>query len=376
MRKLLILISAFGIIILVYNIWAESGRNSTESPINTEKIHFSEENDSTNNGNFISIQAFMSPQDYQSEKTFFKKLDFYFAQAASKKWLSNKSIVVLPEYLGTWLVVAEEKQSVYSNTIIQKSLETMVMSNVFSFVNAYFHSKAKDKIKDAVFRMKAKKMAEIYSDTFSRLAKKYEVYIVGGSIILPKPYIKDGQIVVSDKELYNTSFLFHPNGNIDNNVVLKVYSTKDEQDFIADGELANLPVFKTNAGKLGIAICADSWYPDIYQYFDDKNVELVAIPSFAIPDGILSIIWNGYSGYPEPKDVDLSDIKTITEEQAWEKYALLGRYKNHDFKAGTNVFMRGKLWDLGSDGRTYSFNTDTSFIGQQINEAVISCLWF
>jgi len=375
MKRTIIILVSIASIILIYFIWASSGKEYTGHDIETGELQFNEFGDTLISGNFVAIQPYMLAVDYQTENSFFNKLDFYFNKAKQKNWLNEKTIVVLPEYLGTWLAVAEEKQSVYQSKTIQDGLTTIVSSNIFSFANAFLHVKAKDKVKDAAFRMNAAKMARIYGNTFSRLAKKYQVYIVGGSIILPEPSIKDNKINIGSGNLYNVSFLFRPDGIIDNQVVVKVYPTEDEHSYIAAGKLSELPIFETTAGKLGIIVCADSWYPDIYEHFENKS-ELLAVPSFLIPNGAMSNTWKGYSGSANPKDVDASDINNITEAQAWEEYALLGRSKNHSFHAGINVFMRGKLWDLGSDGCTYSFLEDSVFIGKRDNVSLITCLWF
>ena len=376
MKRLLVIIIVLALIITLYFLWAYSERELVENNVETGELYFSEQGDSLSGSNFIAIQAFMLPQDYQSEITFYNKLDFYLQQAKLKNWLSNKTIVVFPEYLGTWLVVAEEKQSIYRNKTIEQGLSTMVLSNIFSFVKAYMFAKEEDRVKDAVFRMKAQKMATIYSKVFSQLSKKYGVYIVGGSIILPKPVVENNKITVGKGNLFNISFLFHPDGKIDNKFVLKVYPTADEQTYISAGKLNDIPIFETSAGKLGIAVCADSWYPDVYSHFKNNNAEIIAVPSFSIPEGIMNSLWNGYSGYPEPKGVELTDIKSITEKQAWEKYALLGRAKSYHFRAGINVFMRGQLWDLSSDGQTYSFLQNMRYIENSVNASMISCLWF
>jgi predicted amidohydrolase len=376
MKRTIIILASIITILLIYFIWASSGKELIAHDIETGELQFNEFGDTLISGNFVAIQPYMLPVDYQTENSFFNKLDFYFNEAKQKNWLSEKTIVVLPEYLGTWLAVAEEKQSVYQSKTIQNGLTTIVSSNIFSFANAFLHVKAKDKVKDAAFRMNADKMAEIYSSTFTRLAKKYQVYVVGGSIILPKPTVENNKINIDNGNLYNVSFLFLPNGNIDEKVVVKAYPTADELNYISAGKLADIPIFETPAGKLGIAICADSWFPDIYEHFEKKAANLITIPSFLIPDDIMEKPWNGYTGSSFPDDVVLSDVKNITEKQAWEKYALLGRYKNHGFRAGINVFMRGKLWDLGSDGCTFSFLEDSSFVSNRDNVSLITCLWF
>ena len=64
-------------------------------------------------------------------------------------------------------------------------------------------------------------------------------------------------------------------------------------------------------------------------------------------------LWQGYSGYEEPLGTDLSDIGKITEQAAWEKYALPGQIGKTAAAYGMNVYLRGELWDLGTDGQPF-----------------------
>jgi hypothetical protein len=83
-----------------------------------------------------------------------------------------------------------------------------------------------------------------------------------------------------------------------------------------------------------------------------RHVDMVAVPSFLGPKGIWAQPWKGYDGAPAPADVDPGDRGKLTEGQAWIKYALPGRISRAEARWGVNVFLRGQLWDLGSDGRT------------------------
>ena len=364
------------VLLAAYAAWTFAGRQAIPVDIQTGKLILTVHGEAHQRGNLIAIQPYMLAEDYQSQASFYAKLDHYFNVADSQGWFSDSSIVVLPEYLGTWLVTAGEKQQVYRNPTIQGALTTLVASNPFAFIRAYFKARAPDKVKDAVFRMKAREMAAIYTTTCTELARKWRVYIVAGSIILPDPYIENNQLRTGDGSLYNIALLFHPDGSMDKQITVKAYPTADEHQFIVAGNPDSLPVYETSAGKLGIAICADSWYPDIYDHFADLGAELLAVPSFLIPDNIMDQPWQGYSGSTAPADVMSEDVHTLSEAQAWKKYALLGRYHDHGFVAGVNVFLRGQLWDLGSDGRTYAFRGADSYTGQRINASVMNCLWF
>ena len=44
------------------------------------------------------------------------------------------------------------------------------------------------------------------------------------------------------------------------------------------------------------------------------------------------------------------DVKHLRVEEAWRKYALPARMASSGAKAGVNVFLRGKLWDLTVEG--------------------------
>jgi len=377
MKKTLIIIAILTILALIgYNFWANADRKAGTPGLHVGMLVVNQHRDTLIKGNFLAIQAFMEPKDYQTATAFKGKLEYYLVEARSRHWLHENTIVVLPEYIGTWLVAAGEKNSVYSAPDIQKAMETIVKSNLFSFAGAYFSATAKDKVRDAVFRMKADKMAQIYGDVLSALAKKYKLTIVGGSIVLPNPKVENNKIIPQGGDLYNVSFLFHPDGSIDPQVVHKVFPTKDEQGFLSKGKMENLPVFETPAGKLGIIICTDSWYANVYQYFQDKDCELIAVPSFMTPAGLMRTKWKGYSGFPNPKDVDVADIDSITERQAWEKYAMAGRFRNYNFRAGVNVFMRGKLWDITTDGLGYSFVEKSLYKDQMLNTSILTNVQF
>ncbi|MDR1271426.1 MAG: carbon-nitrogen hydrolase family protein [Clostridiales Family XIII bacterium] len=108
----------------------------------------------------------------------------------------------------------------------------------------------------------------------SELAHGEKIYLVGGSI--PE---RDGDRV------YNTSFVFDPNGrliaknrkthlfdvDIDGGVKFK------ESDTFSPG---NGPaVFDTAFGKVGLAICFDVRYPEMFAEMRDKGAHLVFLPA-------------------------------------------------------------------------------------------------
>jgi hypothetical protein len=168
--------------------------------------------------------------------------------------------------------------------------------------------------------------------------------------VLPGPSVKDKTIEVNEKEpLYNASFIFTPSG-IEQQVVKKSFPITSELPFIKSYPIEKLPSFDLPIGKTAVLVCADSWYPESYAKLNELNPEIVLVGSYCSTNKAMSTPWRGYDGGKQPADVDSHDINTITEQEAWIKYALPGRLRNTKAMAGVNIFLRGNLWDLGSDG--------------------------
>jgi hypothetical protein len=218
-------------------------------------------------------------------------------------------------------------------------------------------------------------MAEIYHAVFSRLARDFQVTLVAGSIVLPSPRVEQGILKIGEGALYNCSLVYRPDGSPHEQVVRKVVLTSVEQPFLASAPLSELPVFETPAGRMAVLICADSWYPSVYEAIRSGRPELVIVSSYLPPDGIWSTPWGGYDGGPMPEDVDAEDIGRLTEGEAWLRYGLAGRLSSSGARWGMNVFLRGRIWDLGSDGRTIIVCGDPVTLGQHVPGAVITNLW-
>ncbi|MEM8896245.1 MAG: nitrilase-related carbon-nitrogen hydrolase, partial [Bacteroidota bacterium] len=299
-----------------------------------------------------------------------------FNKANHEGLLSEKSILVLPEHLGSWLVAANERKTVYTSDNIDAATRAVAVRNILGFLPEYLSASEANKARAALFRLKSVLMAQIYSNVLKTLAKKYSVTILGGSIILPNPMIEDDSLILQDGPLYNSSIIFYNDGSMDSNISKKAFPVMDEQGFLEPAKSDELRVYETPAGKLAVVICADSWYPATYDQIKSQGASLLAIPSYATPSGIWSSKWQGYNGASNPLDVDQSDIDNITEEMAWLKYSMGGRAQQAGVQHGINVFLRGDLWDLGDDGSTISWQKGGLKVSDSDTEGAITCLWF
>ncbi|MBS1977330.1 MAG: carbon-nitrogen hydrolase [Bacteroidetes bacterium] len=344
------------ILVLFWAGWSLSGRSHsfTSEVLELEQV-YNISGDANCERNVVGIQPFMKTEDYLSEEKFQAKMSGYFEEARKAGFLRKKTIVLLPEYLGTWLVINGEKESVAGYADMQSAMGVMILSNPINFFRYYLdHGDESDKVAASLFRMKSGAMAEIYGRVFRNLASSFNVTIVAGSIVLPGPAVQQNEIVISSKQpLYNASFVFYPDGSIDPHIVLKSYPIGSELPFLESAPIDSLPLFHLQGTSTAILVCADSWYPDSYKMVDSLDAALVLVPSYCTGDGTMAKKWKGYDGGAIPADVDRLDVGKINEGEAWVRYALPGRIARCKAKTGVNVFLRGQLWDLGSDGQPF-----------------------
>jgi len=328
-------------------------------------------------GNLLGIEPYMVPGDYMSAGSFHNKLNSYLLAAQREQWLNEKTIVVFPEFIGSWLVLAEENEKIFQANTLSSAEQTMVLQNIWKFITSLLISKEKGKAEAAFFRMKAEQMANIYNDVFSRLAKEYDVTIVAGSIVLPALQVSDQKLILSKGPLYNISIVYRPDGTPYPRPILKAFPTSTELTFLSHASTDELPSFDTPAGHLGVLICADSWFPQAYVPLKEQEIELLAVPSFSgFATSTWNDLWNGYDGWQTPLDVHVNDIKSLTEGQAWKKYALAGRISSSGAKYGINVFLRGKLWDQDSGAWPATLVRENRvFVEEQTDKAAILNLW-
>ena len=319
--------------------------------------------------NLVSIQPYLTARDYAHVDVLQRKLDGYLSRAREAGWLSDKSLVVFPEHIGTWLVAEGESFLAFRAETTSTAMLWAALGNLPDLIRHLMVERAQDPFAAALFKSKADSMAVQYQRIFASLARRYGVTLVAGSIALPDPSVEAGQIIAGDGPIYNSSFVFYADGSVAG-PVRKLFPIASELPFTAPARQP-LPLFETPLGRLAVLICADSWYPQAWQQLGDA--ELVAVPSFSTPDGIWDSPWLGYNGAATPADVDLRDVGALSEGQAWRKYALGGR--GGEVRAGINTFLRGQLWDLGDDGRTTAVLDGEVLQGARRDGAIISGLW-
>ncbi|MBT9485313.1 carbon-nitrogen hydrolase family protein [Sediminibacterium sp.] len=344
------------IIVALYNLWVVIDVPPTYKVLATSAVEANSivsAGVDSGKGNLLGIQPALQPIHYANKVTLRDNLRSYMQAARARGLITPKTIVVFPEYIGSWLVAMEQKSNVYEKANLTDAMTAVITANLFKFLVAYITvpDGVTEKDKYAAFAMKAKQIAETYDEIFSELASEFKVTIVAGSIVLPEPSINEmGKLKIERGKLYNTSVVYNPEGKIQGPLVKKIFPINEEAGFTTSGDVAQVPVFNTPSGKLAVLICADSWYPAAYTKLG-TDIKMIAVPSLGAVDSVWNAPWNGYNGFKAPNDVDTSDYKKITEGEAWQKYSMGPRSVNAGIAYGMNVFFTGNMWGKKAEGR-------------------------
>ncbi len=114
-----------------------------------------------------------------------------------------------------------------------------------------------------------RRLSEEFTDGFielmSKLADKYNIYIIGGS----HPIDRDGK-------LQNECFIFDPSGRYLTQP--KLHITPAEQSYWGITGGSELVVLPTPKARIAVQICYDVEFPEASRYLADQGVEILFVP--------------------------------------------------------------------------------------------------
>ncbi len=313
------------------------------------------EGEPADRGNLLGIQPELFPADYQSLERLHLKLAAYLQNARDQGLVNDKTVVVLPEHIGTWLMLKGEKNEVYQALHAKEAMNWLSASNPFLFARAWISATGDNRTEDAYLRMKAAAMARDYQALFGGLAKEFGVTLVAGSITLPNPRVEQEQLVIGQGALYNASLVFNPNGLPVGQPQRQLYPIYDERGFIKPGDENIVNVVDTPAGRLGVLVGSDSWYPDNYRKLNAQGAQLIAVPAFVLGRDTWDRPWRGFKSVSTPPEISLKP-EELSEGEAWRRLTLISQQPVSQATAGMSVFLRGQFWDLGTAGHSFLSN--------------------
>ncbi len=375
MRKLLYLFFSMAIVaaLTTYAMWAAdrpAGHYLSDLRIKLAV----DQGTPADRGNLLGIQPELFPTDYQSPDRLHRKLAAYLQQAQDQGLLNEKTVVVLPEHIGTWLMISGEKDELYQAPTLTEAMNWLAASNPLLFARAWLSAKGSDRLNDAHLRMKSKSMAKDYQALFGGLAKEFNVTLVAGTIVLPEPSIRDGQLKPGSGALFNSSVVFGRDGVPLGQPQRQMHPVFDQREVLAGETDQTINAVDTPAGRLGVLIGSDSWYPDNYRKLDEQGVQLVAVPAQVFGHGAWDQPWRGYKGSSTPGSVSLKPGE-VSEGQAWHRLTLTAQPPSSRALAGMSVFLRGQFWNLAGSGQSFLSSNGQQFADGDARGARLLNIW-
>ncbi|PKH20395.1 carbon-nitrogen hydrolase family protein [Pseudomonas fluorescens] len=375
MRKLLIFIVTMALVaaLAAYLVWTQE--RPVAHYLSDLRITLAvNEGQPAERGNLLGIQPELFPADYQSLERLHLKLSAYLQKAREQGLINDKTVVVLPEHVGTWLMLAGEKNELYQATHLKDAMNWLSISNPLPFLRAWISATGDNRMDDAYLRMKAPGMARDYQVLFGGLAKEFGVTLVAGSIALPNPSVTLGQLQVGHGALYNVSVVFAADGLPLGQPQRQLYPIYDERGFIEPGDENIVSVVDTPAGRLGVLIGSDSWYPDNYRKLNEQGAQLIAVPAYVTGRDTWDRPWRGFKSVSTPSEVSLKPEET-SEGEAWRRLTLISQPPISQATAGMSVFLRGQFWDLGSAGQSFLSRNGQLFADGEARGARLLNIW-
>lgn len=121
------------------------------------------------------------------------------------------------------------------------------------------------------------KIAEQSEAFLKKTAAEFEIFLLGGSYPVP----------ASNSRVRNRSLLLDPNGTIIASydkihlfdVDLEQGESYRESDYVEGGELEAVVAKTSDIGNIGLSICYDLRFPELFRQLVGKGAELLTVPS-------------------------------------------------------------------------------------------------
>ncbi|MBC9250109.1 hypothetical protein A9179_07470 [Pseudomonas alcaligenes] len=160
-------------------------------------------------GNLLGIRPQLYPSDYRSPAALRLKLAASLNKARDLGLLGERTVVALPDQIGTWLLLQGEKAEVYAARSLDEANLRLGLSHPWLLLGGHLQGRDLD---EALLRDKATQLAQDYQQLFAGLAREYRVTLLAGSLLLPQPSLVDGRIHVGDGPLHEFGLVFDAHG--------------------------------------------------------------------------------------------------------------------------------------------------------------------
>lgn len=257
--KLLVPVVLGAVALATYLVWTQDRRSG---PLLSDLRTLPIESEGTpgDAGNLLAIEVKLLAADYQSRERLHMRFATYLEQARAAGLLNERTIVVLPEHVGTGLFALGERAEVQQARSLRDAMQWTALGNPWKFLRALLDNQSKDRRTEAVLRIKAGRMAEDYQTIFGGLARDYAVTLVAGSIVLPEPHLERQRLHVGTGPLRQVSLTFDHQGQPIGPLQYKYALSRYERRYSEAPGNRRAVTLDTAAGRLAVALGCDGYW--------------------------------------------------------------------------------------------------------------------
>lgn len=288
--------------------------------------------------NLVAIQPKPVMSDYADAEAFYRKMASLMERASRQVDFSMPTLVAYPEGIGLPLAfVPQTYHQIGDARTIAKVLLRAIPKNLPRFLGAVLRYRTS--MIRTVFLETALEAEDIYTSTFSTLAREHGVYLCGGCIYLP--HIEEeavkGRHRVS-RAVYNQSYLFNPQGIVLRRTPKINLAPPTEPRFgFSPGNRADVLPVDTKMGRIGTLVCYDAFHRSLIERMDAMGVEILLNPSHN------ERRWEAPAGFNPQIDVG----------EAWMRHGLPTMIQGREhLRFGVSPMLVGPVFDVRSHGQS------------------------
>lgn len=210
----------------------------------------------------FAVQPLIMPDDYASADAFAAKhasLAERISGIRRAAGSAGPALAVWPEMVGTFLSIAG--QDLRGCRTTDEAMRRVAFRRLPSLLAAMVRGRTRH-LAPGLLTALSPGMHRAYFSTFSRIAREHDLWVVAGSLLLPRNRYGDGaeRFAPADARVYNTSYTFAPSGECVA-VTRKVNLVPTQEDVLhlAAGTVTDLGPVETPFGRLGTLICYDGF---------------------------------------------------------------------------------------------------------------------
>jgi len=284
----------------------------------------------------IALQTRIELLDYRNRLSFEAFLTSELDRAKPHLSKEVPNLIVLPEDIGAPLVALGSYNAVKDCKTLDEAVAAISKRAMdYVLVSRIRHRAGGTQ---AVFLSKESMIRKTYEEVLSSLSQEYNAYILAGTVVLPPEWrpsqetgpmktLKTVRDATKKTKLYNTAYLFGPNGD----VLLrqrKVNLIPLEQEGLglSPASIDELQSYTIEGIPIGVTICYDAFFPEIVKHLVEGGTKILIDPS----------------ANPEPWTNE-------TEEQ--NRKGLFARVQEEpEIKYGVQAMLTGRIFDLTFEG--------------------------